>query len=95
MIPECVNSGGPGSIVRLAVVPTLEIALPLSAAALTALAAWRARPGAILTVVDPEQTCYRARLVAVGEEWQVVPFQRLNRSAESRVHAPCGGPMYK
>ena len=85
MIPECVNSGGSGSIVRLAVVPTLETALPLSAEALTALAAWRARPGAILTVVDPEQTCYRARLVAEGEEWQLVPFQRLSRQAESGV----------
>ena len=85
MIPECVNSGGPGSIVRLDTAPTLETVYPLSAAALTALAAWKARPGAIVTLVDPEQTCYRARLVADGEAWQVVPFERLNRPAESRV----------
>ena len=85
MTPECVNSGGPASIVRLESVPSLETVYPLCAAALTALAAWRARPGAIVTLVDPEQTCYRARLVASGEAWQVVPFERLNRPAESRV----------
>ena len=85
MIPECVNSGGPGSIVRLGVVPILETALPLSAEALTALAAWRARPGAILTVADPQQACFRARLVAEGEEWKLVPFQRISRQTESGV----------
>ena len=85
MTRECVNNGGPGSIVRLTTFPTLETPLPLSGPALAALAAWRARPGAILTVVDPEQVCYRARLVAEGGVWQLVPFQRLGRSAESSV----------
>lgn len=85
MIPECVNSGGPASIVRLPTVPRLESPQPLPETARPALTAWRARPGAILTVVDPEQGFYRARLVADVEEWSLVPFQRLARPTESRV----------
>ena len=84
--PECVNKGGIASIVRLKEVPVLESELVLSPEAVTALECWRARPGEIFTAVDPQQTCYRVRLSAFAAKGgTVIPFQRLPRSAESRV----------
>ncbi len=86
MIPECVNRGGEGSIVRLPRVPELEREIQLESAAMTALGAWRARPGAIITVVDPGQRHYRARLVCLDEgRIAAIPFQLLSRPAESRT----------
>ena len=63
MRPECVNGGGPESLLRLEMVPTLEQAAPLVSEASASLRIWQARPGEILTVVDPQQTFYRARLI--------------------------------
>lgn len=85
MIPECVNSGGPASVVRLETVPSLEVPQLLPPTAGGALEAWRAHPGTILTVVGPDQVCFRARLVAEEGKWLLVPFRRLERSAESGV----------
>lgn len=86
MSPQCVNSGGEGSIVRLDAVPALEAEISLSPPAAAALARWQARPGEIVTVVDPQQSCYRARLTDLGPAGgTVVVFQRLSRPAESVV----------
>ncbi len=84
MIPECVNSGGPASLLLLSLVPTLDIAVPLARESVPALAVWKARPGAILTVIDPGQVAYRARLLSSNpSESMVVPFQRLPQGMES------------
>ena len=86
MRPACVNGGGPASLIRLAAVPALggEVALP--AAAVEALRLWQARPGEIVTVVDPQQTCFRARLTALEEDGgKAIPFEKFPRPLESRV----------
>jgi 16S rRNA (uracil1498-N3)-methyltransferase len=81
---SCVNSGGPSSIIRLAGTPRLEEASPLEPGAAGPLSCWRARPGAVLTVLDPCGAWYRARLLPErGGVWEVLPFQRLHRPAES------------
>lgn len=86
MIPECVNNGGDRSIVRLLQVPELEHEVALEDQAAIALAAWQARPGAIITVLDPLQQYYRARLVtAASGGFAAVPFQPVSRPAESRL----------
>lgn len=81
---SCVNHGGPASRVRLDQVPRLEEETRLSSAALEALTRWQARPGEILTLVDPEGTGYRARIVSLEVDCAAcVPFERLPRPAES------------
>lgn len=81
---KCVNKGGPDSIVRLAGLPSLEEETALAASASEALKCWEARPGEILTVVDPQSTPYRARITSV-DEGTCVPFEQLP-SAESSLH---------
>jgi len=85
--PECVNGGGPESLLRLEMVPTLEQAAPLVSEASASLRIWQARPGEILTVVDPQQTFYRARLITPLDQEiiEVVPFQKLSLPVESAV----------
>jgi 16S rRNA (uracil1498-N3)-methyltransferase len=81
---SCVNSGGSSSIIRLAVLPRLAEETPLEHSAALALSCWRAKPGAILTVVDPDRQWYRARLLTERDgAWMVLPFQRLRSPAES------------
>ncbi|MGE4579999.1 MAG: 16S rRNA (uracil(1498)-N(3))-methyltransferase [Desulfuromonadales bacterium] len=83
---ECVNGGGSDSLFYLDEVPALEQPLPLGGSVVTVLEAWQARPGEIITVVDPQQTFYRARLVSIeGEKATVVPFQPMPRAMESPV----------
>lgn len=82
---ECVNRGGEESLIRLEEVPRLETPAAVSPAARGALEAWEARPGEILTVVDPEGAFYRARVTELGEGATVVPFQLFPRPAESPV----------
>lgn len=83
----CVNSGGSGSLVRLDQVPVLETETLLSGHALAALACWQARPGEVLTVVDPESACYRARITRLEpDKAACIPFQRLPGPAESPLH---------
>jgi len=80
----CVNRGGAASLVRLDAVPTLDVETILPAAAVAALQCWEARPGEVVTVVDPQQTFYRARLTVLSEEeGRAVPFDRLLRPLES------------
>ena len=84
MTLECVNKGGPGSFIRLSEVPRLERPVSLSADAAAALGCWQARAGDILTVVDPAQVFYRARLVEdEAGQTAVIPFQSLARPPES------------
>lgn len=84
MPQSCVNNGGPSSIIRLASIPCLNEETPLEPSAASALTCWRARPGALLTVVDPSQNWYRARLLPERDgSWAVLPFQRLRWLAES------------
>jgi 16S rRNA (uracil1498-N3)-methyltransferase len=83
---SCVNNGGPVSLIRLDRVPQLDVETSLSAAALAALSSWQARPGEVLTVIDPEATAYRARIISlVPEQACCVPFQRLAKPVESSL----------
>ncbi|BCR04819.1 hypothetical protein DESUT3_18880 [Desulfuromonas versatilis] len=86
MTPECVNGGGASSLVRLAAAPRLESEVPLPDSAIRALEAWGARPGEILTVCDPQQTFYRARLSSLEPgRASVVPFEVFARPPESAL----------
>lgn len=86
MTPACVNEGGPASVVRLDSVPELEKEVVLAPGAVEALNRWRARPGEIVTIVDPEQTCYRARLTSLESgQGRAIPFEKSLRPIESRV----------
>ena len=86
MIPPCVNSGGPESIIRLEGVPVLESASELSVRGMDALRRWKGRPGEVLTVLDPDGGAYRARIVEAGPDRGVVfPFRRLSESSESSL----------
>jgi 16S rRNA (uracil1498-N3)-methyltransferase len=81
---SCVNNGGPASLVRLDRIPQLEAETPLPPAAQAALACWQARPGEVLTVIDPATTAYRARITSIDPAAaSCVPFQRLPGPVES------------
>jgi len=84
---NCVNRGGPQSRIQLSLVPRLEQECRLAASAEAALDAWQARPGEILTALDPEATAYRVRLTgrdAAGSP--CIPFERLLRPVESPLN---------
>lgn len=85
MRPSCVNGGGLESLLRLAHLPRNEEETAFAPGAGVALQAWAARPGEVLTALDPQQGYWRVRLTAVGMESRGVPFQLLAGSAESRV----------
>jgi len=85
LLPSCVNGGGPGSILRLAAIPECEREIGLGLESLPVLGLWSARPGEILTAIDPEHGCYRVRLTEIGENPRGVPFARLSRQVESRL----------
>ena len=81
---SCVNKGGPASLIRLDHVPLLDKQTPLSREALVALSYWQARPGEVLTLIDPETTAYRARLTCLDPgQASCIPFQRLPAPVES------------
>lgn len=86
MSRECGNNGGARSVVRLDRVPRLEEEVELAPEAVASLGCWQPRLGEIFTVVDPEQSAFRARLVTLdGERAAVVPFARLPRTVESGI----------
>lgn len=88
----CVNNGGAQSVARLASVPAAEAELHFGPEVAAALACWQARPGAIVTLVDGENLCWRARLTALtADGGSAVPFQRLLRPLES----PLGLEIYQ
>ncbi|ABA88794.1 RNA methyltransferase, RsmE family [Syntrophotalea carbinolica DSM 2380] len=70
----CVNKGGARSVVRLDCPAVVEKEMALPPDAVRALSYWSIRPGAIVTVVDSQGICFRARLV---DSNKVVPFQPL------------------
>jgi len=71
-------------LVRLDHVPRLEVETHLSADALKALTIWQARPGEVMTLVDPEATAYRARIISMDPENSCcIPFERLSVPVES------------
>ena len=80
---KCVNNGGAMSLARLDKVPQLESEVPLSKSAIDALECWQARSGEVMTVVDPQEMSYRARITDLGSESGLcIPFEQLS-SAES------------
>lgn len=84
--PSCVNNGGPRSLIRLECVPQLEAAVSLTKEALTALSLWQARPGEVMTVIDPEEAAYRARITCLEPgHASCVPFERLMSTVESAL----------
>jgi 16S rRNA (uracil1498-N3)-methyltransferase len=81
---SCANNGGPPSLIRLDRIPRLEDQVRLTVENLSALAIWQARVGEVLTVVDPADTAYRARIVGLEPHRAAcVPFQRLTTPVES------------
>jgi 16S rRNA (uracil1498-N3)-methyltransferase len=86
LTPACVNKGGPASLIRLGSVPRLEAETLLPPQAVAALSLWESRPGDVVTVIDPQQNCYRARIVEFGSERAVaVPFHQFPGPVESMV----------
>ncbi|NJC86938.1 MAG: RNA methyltransferase [Desulfuromonas sp.] len=85
MPPSCVNGGGQGSLLQLQTIPVCEQEIDLGRENLPALELWNARPGEILTAIDPERGCYRVRLTDLAEDPRGVPFVRLPRPVESRL----------
>lgn len=82
---ECINRGGPRSLIRLPSVPVPEQPVELGPDGVEAIGCWQGRPGEILTVVDPESACWRARLTGLEPQGAtLVPFSRLG-AMESRV----------
>jgi 16S rRNA (uracil1498-N3)-methyltransferase len=80
----CVNNGGFASIIKLSQTPQLEQEASIPEAFRPSLEAWQARTGEILTVVGPEQSCYRARLTSVADnDIRCVPFFQFQHSVES------------
>lgn len=83
MHPSCVNGGGPASMLWLPLGAVLDQEVILGAGSRDALHHWAARPGEILTAVDPEQSCFRVRLTTVADVPKAIPFTRLARHVES------------
>lgn len=84
MIPGCLNRGGPGSRLLLAESGIPEQSLLLGGDAAGVLEAWRARPGEVFSVLDPDGTWWRARLdLSSGAPPRAVPFARLSTPPES------------
>jgi 16S rRNA (uracil1498-N3)-methyltransferase len=73
----CVNNGGEKSQIRLDRTPVLEIPTALPPEAVRALSFWSVRPGGIVSLTDPDETVYRARVVRLSsDEALVVPFEK-------------------
>lgn len=82
----CVNRGGAQSLPRLDGVPRGEEEVIFGAETAAALICWQVRPGAVVTLVDAENLCWRARLTALSPDGgRAIPFQRLLRPLESPV----------
>ena len=81
---RCENNGGPASIIRLAQVPQLDQEALVAEESLAALEAWEARPGEVLTIADPENRFYKARLLSRAPESAVcLPFSIYPSPVES------------
>jgi 16S rRNA (uracil1498-N3)-methyltransferase len=82
---SCVNGGGADSLLQLPVVPAGEREIDLGPASLAVLRRWAARPGEILTALDPHGAAWRVRLTALAATAHGIPFARLGRPVESRL----------
>jgi 16S rRNA (uracil1498-N3)-methyltransferase len=79
-----VNSGGAQSVARVAGVPQLEVEFSFGPETAAALFCWQVRPGAVVTLVDGENACWRARLTSLNPDGgTAIPFRSLLRSLES------------
>nr|WP_320115919.1 16S rRNA (uracil(1498)-N(3))-methyltransferase [uncultured Desulfuromonas sp.] len=82
---ECVNNGGSVSRIVSACALTLEQEAAIGLAGRDALSIWQARVGEIVTVEDPFQQCYRARITDLDDaDATVVPFEMID-AVESPV----------
>jgi len=81
-----VNRGGAQSLPRLDGVPKAEEEQSFGSETAAALACWQVRPGAVVTLIDSENLCWRARLTALSaDRGTAIPFKRLLRPLESPV----------
>ncbi len=86
----CVNSGGPVSRIVSTCALTLEQETAIGTAARDALIIWQARVGEIVTVEDPFQQCYRARITGLDEgDATVVPFEQIDAVESSLKICVC------
>lgn len=84
MQPVSASSDSLKSLVRLPHVAISGQPCHFSAEVAAALTHWRARPGMIVTVVDPSGEMWRARLTEISDEGGIlIPFQRSLRPLES------------
>lgn len=80
-IRKCINSAGERSRIRLSATPRLEQPLILGTDARAALDCWRGRVGEIVTLTDPQQCEYRARVVAIDHSSvTLLPFAQIPAS---------------
>ena len=87
---ECVNNGGAVSRIVSHCALSLEQEVALGSAAHQALVIWQARVGEIVTVEDPFQQCYRARITALNEDdVTVVPFAEIGAVESSLRMCVC------
>ncbi len=83
---DCVNDGGPETIISVDEVLAYETAVELPLSASAAVRSWQLRPGDIFTVVDRQGDYWRARLAdGPGQTGRAVPFEQLSQPTESRV----------
>jgi 16S rRNA (uracil1498-N3)-methyltransferase len=73
-------------VLRLDQVPLLDQDAAFDLESRAALTQWQARPGEVLTAMDPQAGCYRVRLTRTGDHPLCIPFARLSGSMESRLH---------
>lgn len=81
-----INNGGPESIIRVCSTPDLEADIVIPESSFSALKTWMARPGEIITIADPKNRFFRARLA----EWDGIKavahvFQSFPENHEPRV----------
>ncbi len=84
MNPVCVNRGGVESLILLEEVPVPDQEITLSLQAVERLNRWQARIGEIMTVCDPHQCFYRARISELRKKTgKAIVFQTLPFPPES------------
>jgi len=75
---KCINRAGSGSRIQLPEVPQLEVEITLGVDAVYAISCWCGRIGEIVTVTDPQQCEYRARITAVSKSSiKLIPFAQV------------------
>lgn len=81
-----INQGGEESFIRLSSVPGIEAGALILESSFSALSAWKARPGEIITVIDPDGRFHRARItIWDGSRAEVHVFAPFPENHESLV----------